>query len=100
MLDPALWGPAGLSRRAYLAASLRALDASLRQRSGGLAVVRGDPVRQVVLAAKAVGASRVHVAADYGPYGHRRDADVEQALPRPASSWCAPVRRTPSRRGG
>ena len=45
VLDPALWGPAGPSRRAYLAASLRALDASLRQRRTGLSVVRGDPVR-------------------------------------------------------
>ena len=43
----------GVSRRAYLAASLRALDASLRQRHAGLSVVRGDPVRQVVLAAQA-----------------------------------------------
>jgi deoxyribodipyrimidine photo-lyase len=80
VLDPALWGPAGPSRRAYLGASLRALDASLRQRRAGLSVVRGNPVRQVVLAARAVGASRVHVAADYGPYGRRRDAEVEEAL--------------------
>ena len=80
VLDPALWGPAGPSRRAYLAASLRALDASLRQRKAGLSVVRGNPVRQVLLAARAVGATRVHVAADYGPYGHRRDAEVEAAL--------------------
>jgi deoxyribodipyrimidine photo-lyase len=80
VLDPALWGPAGVPRRAYLAASLRALDASLRQRRARLSVVRGDPVRQVVLAAEAVGASRVHVAADFGPYGRRRDAAVEEAL--------------------
>jgi deoxyribodipyrimidine photo-lyase len=80
VLDPALWGPAGVPRRAYLAASLRALDASLRERRAGLSVVRGNPVRQVVLAAKAVGASRVHVAADYGPYGRRRDIDVQEAL--------------------
>jgi deoxyribodipyrimidine photo-lyase len=80
VLDPALWGPAGPSRRAYLAASLRALDTSLRKHGSGLAVVRGNPVRQVVLAARAVGASRVHVAADYGPYGHRRDLEVEEAL--------------------
>src|SRR6478735_1151495 len=72
VLDPALWGPAGISRQAYLSRSLRALDASLRQRRAGLSVVRGNPVRQVVLAAQQVGASRVHVAADYGPYGHRR----------------------------
>ena len=80
VLDPALWGPAGPSRRAYLGASLRALDGQLRQRGTRLSVVRGGPVRRVVLAAKAVGAERVHVAADYGPYGHQRDQEVEQAL--------------------
>ena len=75
VLDPALWGPAGPSRRAYLGASLRSLDGQLRQRRTRLSVVRGDPVRRVVLAAKAVGAERVHIAADYGPYGARRDED-------------------------
>ena len=80
VLDPALWDPAGPSRRAYLCASLRALDASLRQRQTSLSVVRGDPVRRVVLAARAVGAQTVHVAADHGPYGRRRDEQVEQAL--------------------
>ncbi|MEP7089289.1 MAG: deoxyribodipyrimidine photo-lyase [Nocardioidaceae bacterium] len=80
VLDPALWGPAGVSRQCYLSRSLAALDASLHSRGGGLSVVRGNPVRQVVLAAKEVGATRVHVAADYGPYGRQRDLDVEQAL--------------------
>ena len=80
VLDDALWGPAGPSRRAYLAASLRSLDASLRQRQTRLSVVHGDPVRRVVEAARAVGATRVHVAADHGPYGTRRDAAVEDAL--------------------
>ena len=80
VLDPTLWGPAGPSRRAYLAASLRALDSSLRQRGTRLSVVRGDPVRRVALAARAVGASRVHVAADFGPYGARRDRAVEDVL--------------------
>ncbi len=81
VLDPALWGPAGPSRRAYLAASLRSLDTSLREGGGpGLSVVRGDPVRRVVLAARAVGASRVHAAADYGPYGRQRDEAVAEAL--------------------
>ncbi|MBZ5737793.1 cryptochrome/photolyase family protein [Nocardioides mangrovi] len=80
VLDPALWRPAGPSRRAYLGASLRALDSALRQRRTRLSVVRGDPVRRVVLAAREVGATRVHVAADFGPYGARRDAAVEEAL--------------------
>ncbi len=83
VLDPALWGPAGLPRRLYLGDSLRALDGGLRSRSGeshGLQVVRGDPVKQVVQAAREVGATRVHVAADFGPYGARRDRAVERAL--------------------
>ena len=80
VIDPALWGPAGRPRRSYLAASLAALDASLRRRRAGLQVVRGDPARRVLLAAKEVGAERVHVAADHGPYGRVRDAEVEKAL--------------------
>ena len=80
VVDPALWAPAGASRRAYLLASLRALDESLRERGGRLAVVPGRPVDAVPRAARAVGAPRVHVAADFGPYGHRRDAAVEEAL--------------------
>lgn len=80
VLDPALWGPAGISRRWYLSRSLTALDASLAQQGGGLSVREGDPVHEVVAAAQEVGAGRVHIAADYGPYGRQRDLDVEQAL--------------------
>jgi len=83
VLDPALWGPSGLPRKLYLGDALRALDGSLRDRSdgsGGLQVVRGDPVRRVLLAAREVGASRVHVAADHGPYGAARDRAVQEAL--------------------
>jgi len=80
VLDPALWGPSGPSRRCHLAASLRALDADLREQGGGLSVVEGDPVPRVVEAAREVGAERVHVAADLGPYGRVRDEAVEQAL--------------------
>ncbi len=43
-------------------------------------VLHGDPVREVQRAARGVDARRVHVAADYGPYGRRRDLDVEEAL--------------------
>lgn len=80
VVDEALWKPSGGPRRAYLAASLRALDAGLRDLGGRLVVTHGDPVDRVVAAAREVDAARVHVAADYGPYGHRRDQDVEQAL--------------------
>lgn len=86
VVDPALWGPAGPARRAYLAASLRALDAAV----GGRLVVRhGDPVRVVPEMAAEVGAHSVHVAADFGPYGARRDTVVERAL----STAGVPLRR-------
>jgi deoxyribodipyrimidine photo-lyase len=75
VLDPALWDPAGPSRRSYLVASLRSL-----QRDVPVSVVHGDPVRRVVEAAREVGATSVHVAADFGPYGRQRDEAVEQAL--------------------
>ncbi len=80
VLDPALWVPAGPSRRSYLGASLRALDASLRERGGRLAAVPGDPVQELPRVVRAVGARRVHIATDFGPYGSRRDAAVERAL--------------------
>lgn len=76
VLDDTLWGPAGPVRRAYLAASLR----DLSERVGGLHVVHGDPVTEVPRVARAAGASSVHVAADYGPYGTRRDEAVERVL--------------------
>jgi deoxyribodipyrimidine photo-lyase len=80
VLDPALLRPAGAPRRAYLAASLRALDAALADRGGRLTLRRGDPVREVLAAARAVGAGQVHVTADFGPYGRRRDHAVERTL--------------------
>jgi deoxyribodipyrimidine photo-lyase len=77
VVDPRLWEPAGPTRRAYLAASLAALDESV----GGRLVVRhGDPDREVARVAEEVGAATVHVAADFGPYGSRRDLAVEKAL--------------------
>jgi deoxyribodipyrimidine photo-lyase len=78
VVDPALWKPAGEPRRAQLVASLRAL--SDRIGGAGVAVRRGDPVHEVVLVAKAVRASAVHAAADFGPYGRRRDEALAKAL--------------------
>jgi deoxyribodipyrimidine photo-lyase len=77
VLDPVLWGRSGPVRRSYLAASLRALDASM---GGALVVRRGDPVEEVRKVAKHVGADTVHVAEDFNPYGRKRDEDVEEAL--------------------
>jgi deoxyribodipyrimidine photo-lyase len=77
VLDPALTGPSGGPRLTFLYRSLRALDEAL---GGRLLVVRGDPVHVVPQVADALGASTVHAAADFGPYGRRRDEGVEKAL--------------------
>jgi deoxyribodipyrimidine photo-lyase len=77
VLDPVLWGAAGDVRRAWLARSLRALDATLE---GRLLVRHGDPTTVVPEVAAAAGARTVHVAADFGPYGAARDARVAAAL--------------------
>jgi deoxyribodipyrimidine photo-lyase len=80
VVDPRLIRGAGAVRPAYLAASLGALDADLRERGGGLVVRRGVPAIEVVRAAREAGAEEVHVSADFTPYGTRRDAAVEAAL--------------------
>jgi deoxyribodipyrimidine photo-lyase len=77
VVDPALWGPSGPVRRAWLVRSLRDLD----RRTGGRLVVRhGDPGEVVPRLAAEAGSERVHVTADAGPYGRRRDAAVARAL--------------------
>src|SRR3954453_6592518 len=79
VVDPALWGPSGQVRRAYLSASLAALDRSL---GGALVVRHGDPVAVVPQVAAEASAGSVHLAAAFGPYGPRRDGRVTEALDR------------------
>ncbi|HEX2576850.1 MAG TPA: deoxyribodipyrimidine photo-lyase [Aquihabitans sp.] len=75
--DPALAGPSGANRLAFLHACLDSLDADL----GGRLVERaGDPAEVVPALAEEVGADEVHVAEDFGPYGAARDDAVEAAL--------------------
>ncbi len=69
--------PSGAPRRAFLAGCLERLSASL---DGRLLITHGHPSVVIPEVAKAVGASAVHISADYGPYGRRRDARVEKAL--------------------
>ncbi len=77
VIDPALWDPAGENRRAFLVGCLRALD----QDMGGALVVRhGDPAEVVPALARDLDARSVFVAADFGPYGRRRDEAVAAAL--------------------
>lgn len=77
VIDPALWDPAGPVRRAYLARVLARLNEALE---GRLVVRTGDPADVVPRLADDVEAGAVHVSADAGPYGRRRDAAVAAAL--------------------
>ena len=72
--------PSGAARIAFLYRTLRALDADLRQHGGQLVIRRGDPVNAVPKLVKEVDAAAVHISADFGPYGSKRDDAVEDAL--------------------
>lgn len=77
VLDPTLWKPSGAARQAFLIASLT----DLAERMDGALVIRsGDPVEVLPRLAAEVSATSVHIAADCGPYGRRRDEAVAQAL--------------------
>ncbi|MCZ2858639.1 cryptochrome/photolyase family protein [Blastococcus sp. VKM Ac-2987] len=77
VFDDRLWGPSGDPRRRFLLDCLAALDGDL----GGALVLRsGDPAQVLPALVREVGATSVHVSADAGPYGRRRDDAVEQAL--------------------
>jgi len=81
VLDPVLLRSPGKGRGPWLRASLAALDADLRSGGGrGLTVVHGEPAIEVLRIAQEVGAERVHISADFAPYGRRRDAAVERSL--------------------
>jgi deoxyribodipyrimidine photo-lyase len=77
VLDDDLLRNAGPARTTYLHRCLRALDEQL---DGRLHVVRGNPADVVPKIAEQVGADSVHISADYGPYGRKRDEKVEKAL--------------------
>ncbi|MEV7972343.1 deoxyribodipyrimidine photo-lyase [Cellulomonas sp. NPDC089187] len=94
VLDPALWAASGAPRRAYLLASLRALDEQL---DGGLLIRRGRPEQVIVDLTQEVAAEAVHIAEDCAPAGRRRDERVEQALDVPLVRTGSPYAITPGR---
>lgn len=77
LLDGNLRKPAGTARLAFLYRNLRALDESM---DGNLVVRSGDPARTLLAVAHEVGAEAVYCAEDFGPYGRKRDEEVEAAL--------------------
>ncbi|MDP9435101.1 MAG: DNA photolyase family protein [Actinomycetota bacterium] len=77
VVDERLWGPSGNPRRRFLLDCL----AELREQTDGALVLRsGDPSRVIPELVAEVGPESVHVSADAGPYGRRRDDAVEGAL--------------------
>ncbi len=77
VLDPVLLSAAGKPRRDHLLTSLRRLSDAM---DGRLVVRSGRPVDVVPAVVREAGAVSVHLAADYGPYGQRRDAAVRSRL--------------------
>jgi len=77
VLDDTLRQPSGLPRLTFLYRCLRALDESM---GGRLVVLHGRPEEVIARVAREQSAISVHVAADFGPYGRRRDEAVEKSL--------------------
>jgi deoxyribodipyrimidine photo-lyase len=81
VFDPRLLTAASANREAFLYRALR----SLRDDGLPLLTVVGDPVCTIAALAKDMRAD-VFVTADFGPYGRRRDAQVEAELERNSST--------------
>lgn len=77
VLDPRLRASSGARRLQYLYDALRELRGGL---DGRLLVTRGEPESRIPALVKEIGATSVHVSADFAPYGVRRDAAVRDAL--------------------
>jgi deoxyribodipyrimidine photo-lyase len=77
VLDPRLKASSGQRRLQYLYDALRDLHERL---DGRLHVTSGRPEKRIPALAKAIGASSVHVSADFSPFGRRRDEGVSAAL--------------------
>lgn len=77
MIDHALWPTWGAAKKAYLVDSLRELNNSL---DGNLIVRHGDPRREVLEVATALGATEVHCASDFTTVGIARDAEMQMLL--------------------
>ena len=66
VLDPRLIASAGPRRLQFLYDSLRELHDAL---DGRLLVTRGRPETRIPHLAKAIGATSVHISADFSPFG-------------------------------
>ncbi len=67
-------------RTQFLLECLRDLDASLRERGGGLVVRHGPPERELPALAEEVGAGAVHFTSDVSPFARTRGEATGRAL--------------------
>jgi deoxyribodipyrimidine photo-lyase len=82
VIDPALLNSdrVGSKRVAWLAANLRALDRSLRERGSQLIVRRGEPAAELIKLARETQATNVFFNLDLTPYARQRDQRVALEL--------------------
>jgi deoxyribodipyrimidine photo-lyase len=76
------------SRTQFLLECLRDLDGSLRELGSRLVIREGPPERELPALARELGARKVHVTADVGPYARRRDRRVRDVLRRADCELC------------
>ncbi len=76
VVDPT-FANAGVSRTQFMFATLRTLDLAADR---AIVLRHADPVTEVVAFAQSVGATSVHVTADFSPYGRERDLKVRSVL--------------------
>ncbi len=67
-------------RTQFMLESLAELGGELKDRGSHLFVVGGDPATELRRLADRVGATEVHLSADVGPFGRRRQREVKQAM--------------------
>jgi len=82
VIDPQLLNSdrMGAKRVAWLAANLRELDRSLRQRGSQLIVRRGEPAAELLKLARETDATNLYFNLDLTPYARRRDQRVALEL--------------------
>ncbi len=77
VLDPRLEAASGPRRLQFLGDCLREIDSAT---DGRLLITRGRPQDHLPQICAAVGATAVHISADFSPFGMRRDEAVREIL--------------------
>ena len=75
-------------RTQFMLECLADVDGQLRERGNRLFVVAGDPATELRALAERVGADQLHLTADVGPFGRRRQRQVSDAIGEPGVELC------------